>query len=435
VKSHILTVIVATVSLAGCEHLTGDGIKPLGQLETSYVEMHTRIAKARTDKGGDKPNPTPPVPVKKTCADMGVDCKGTGWITSGDGLMREKCPCGDNCQCPKRAGADGKCTCGEGGKCTCGTNCQCKASVAVGANGCNPGCVPETELQKAELAKLKLEIENAKLQKDFNDIDVELTLLKTEQQRIDLQNDVKALKEERDKLDIEVRNAKGAAKAMKGAAQEAQEKAQEAPVEAPKVLDQGPPPEPAPEPKKAAEKPAEVKPVEEKVEPSKPAEPAPIAEPTPSKAAPVKQGAEPAAPKDDLSKIPGVVNPNAKKDMPVAVLELPSTAIGDEGLILQHTQKQVLCLVENAQFPNKTLSGLHNKKWLVSQQRWVLEDGKRKLSHVYVVDVSEKPEFKEKFAPSRFPCYILMINDHEATRRYGDIGTDDVSFLYKGYRD
>lgn len=28
-------------------------------------------------------------------------CNGTGYVQSGDGLMRVKCPCGDNCKCAK----------------------------------------------------------------------------------------------------------------------------------------------------------------------------------------------------------------------------------------------------------------------------------------------------------------------------------------------
>jgi thiol-disulfide isomerase/thioredoxin len=62
------------------------------------------------------------------------DCGGTGFTMSGDGLMKIKCVCDNNCKCDKPDTKNTKCNCG------CGkTNCHCSKSAT--------GCAVPVELE------------------------------------------------------------------------------------------------------------------------------------------------------------------------------------------------------------------------------------------------------------------------------------------------
>lgn len=71
-------------------------------LATGHARAAASIAAARaTMVQGAEPTPAP----SKECC---VECRGTGYITHGDG-HRTQCPCPGDCPCKTKACPDGKC--------------------------------------------------------------------------------------------------------------------------------------------------------------------------------------------------------------------------------------------------------------------------------------------------------------------------------------
>lgn len=65
------------------------------------------VAAARASMAVVEPGPAPTPPAPGGCC---VECRGTGWITHGDG-HRTACPCPPSCSCkkPKTSCPDGEC--------------------------------------------------------------------------------------------------------------------------------------------------------------------------------------------------------------------------------------------------------------------------------------------------------------------------------------
>jgi hypothetical protein len=73
------------------------------EIDLEHPRAAAAVAAARASMAHDTA-PAPPAPAPKPPAPGKCqDCKGTGWITHGDG-HRTKCPCGAAGACP-----DGKC--------------------------------------------------------------------------------------------------------------------------------------------------------------------------------------------------------------------------------------------------------------------------------------------------------------------------------------
>lgn len=68
---------------------SGEAPRCAGAVAAAYASMA---------RGGGEPSPVPPEPKPGGCCD---ECKGTGWITHGDG-HKTPCPCPQDCTCKQK---------------------------------------------------------------------------------------------------------------------------------------------------------------------------------------------------------------------------------------------------------------------------------------------------------------------------------------------